>query len=241
MKSYLYSVFTLLILIGCSKKESDKNLHITGNIEGLKKGTLYIQKIVDTTLLAIDTIEISGNSNFAVDLNISSPEMYYLFLDRGVTNSIDNNLPFFAEPGKINIDTSLKYFFTDSKITGSKNHDKYVEYRKVLSEFSKQNLTLTEQKFKAFKDKNTKVYDSITKLQENILKRKYLYTANFAVTNGNLEVAPYVVLSEIYDVNLKFLDTIQKSMTPSVSKSVYGLELNKLYKSRKKSENQQIN
>jgi hypothetical protein len=102
-------------------------------------------------------------------------------------------------------------------------------------------LTLTEQKFKAFKDKNTKVYDSITKLQENILKRKYLYTANFAVTNGNLEVAPYVVLSEIYDVNLKFLDTIQKSMTPSVSKSVYGLELNKLYKSRKKSENQQIN
>ena len=34
--------------------------------------------------------------------------MLYLFLDRGQTNSIDNNLPFFAEPGNIKIETTLK-------------------------------------------------------------------------------------------------------------------------------------
>ena len=49
--------------------------------------------------------------------------MLYLFLDRGQTKSIDNSLPFFAEPGNIKIETSLKHFFADAKITGSKNHD----------------------------------------------------------------------------------------------------------------------
>lgn len=238
MKFYLFSIVAILSITSCTKNESNTNLHITGNIEGLKKGTLYIQKIVDTTLVAIDTIEISGDSNFSTDLYIKSPEMYYLFLDRGVTNSIDNNLSFFAEPGTINIETNLEFFYTNSKITGSKNQEKYNEYRKVMAKYNEQNLILTEQKFIAFKNKNTKIYDSIQTLQDNISKRKYLYAANFAVTNGNLEVAPYVALSEIYDINLKFLDTIQKSMTPKVAKSMYGTKLKKLYDLRKKSENQ---
>jgi hypothetical protein len=37
--------------------------------------------------------------------------------------------------------------------------------------------------------------------------------------------APYITLSEIYDINLKYLDTIQKSMTPKVAKSMYGKKL----------------
>jgi hypothetical protein len=38
-------------------------------------------------------------------------------------------------------------------------------------------------------------------------------------------VAPYIALSEIYDINLKYLDTIQKSMSPKVAKSFYGKKL----------------
>jgi hypothetical protein len=38
-------------------------------------------------------------------------------------------------------------------------------------------------------------------------------------------VSPYVTLAEIYDINLKYLDTIQKSMTPKISKSKYGKKL----------------
>ena len=70
------------------------------------------------------------------------------------------------------------------------------------------------------------------------MKRKYFYTTNFAVSNANLEVAPYIALSEIYDINLKFLDTIKKSMTPNVAKSMYGMKLKKFYDLRKKTENQ---
>ncbi len=234
MKYYIAALAAILLTVSCQKKEVTGNLHITGEIKGLKKGTLYIQKIVDTSLVAIDTIKIDGDSHFSSDLTIESPEMYYLFLDRGVTNSLDNNLPFFAEPGNIHIDTQLELFLSGAKITGSKNNEKYQEFKKIRTRYTDQNLVLMEQKLNAFKDNNTKIIDSIETLQDANLKRLYLYTANFAVSNKDLEVAPYLALSEIADINLKFLDTIQKSMSPKVAQSMYGKKLTAYYQERKK-------
>lgn len=236
MKYSLVALFASLFIIGCSQKESDKNLIITGNVKGLKKGTLYIQKIVDTNLVAIDTIKIDGDSHFTAAFDISSPEMYYLFLDRGVTNSLDNNIPFFVEAGKINIETSLEHFMSDSKITGSKNQEKYDEFKKINRRYIDQNLNLIEAKFKALKTNNTKTLDSIKNAEDQITKRRYLYATNFALNNKDLEIAPYIVLSEIPDINLKYVDTIQKSMTPKVAQSMYGKKLMTFYNERKKQE-----
>ena len=96
MKKSIIVFVALLLLSACNQNETKGNLHITGNIKGLKKGTLYIQRVVDTTLVAIDTIHIDGSSTFESNLDLKSPEMLYLFLDRGVSNSLDNNLSFFA-------------------------------------------------------------------------------------------------------------------------------------------------
>lgn len=240
MRYSIITLFALLLIVSCGKQESETNLHITGNIKGLKKGTLYLQKIIDTGLVTIDTIHIDGNSTFASDLNIDSPEMYYLFLDRGVTNSLDNNLPFFAEAGNINIDTQLDLFLSGAKITGSKNNDKYEEFKKVKRRFTDQNLTLMEQKLNAFKNNNVKVVDSIEKLQEGNLKRRYLYTTNFALQNKEFEIAPFLALSEIPDINIKYLDTIKNSMSPKVAKSMYGKKLIDYSKSRQNEKQNRI-
>jgi hypothetical protein len=236
MKNSIIAFVTLLLLVSCNKNESKTNLHITGNIKGLKEGTLYIQRFVEPSLVAIDSIKIDGNSNFESNIDLKSPEMLYLFLDRGVTNSLDNNIMFFAEPGTINIDTNLDTYLSSAKITGSKNHELYEEYRKINARFIDENLTLIEQKFKAIKRKNTKAIDSISILQDNNVKRKYLYATNFAVNNKDHEVSPYIALAEIYDINIKYLDTIQKSMTPKVAKSLYGEKLTKYVNTIKKSE-----
>ncbi|MBL7885160.1 MAG: DUF4369 domain-containing protein [Flavobacterium sp.] len=236
MSKKIILLFSLLVLIACSEKKSNKNLEITGYIKGLKKGTLYIQKIKDTSLIALDTIKINGDSHFKSEMNIKEPEMFYLFLDRGVSNSLDNNIVFFAEKGKINIETSLDFFTSDAKITGSKNHQLYEEYRKVVSRYIDQDLELIKKRIYALKSKNQTQVDSIDELQKNIIKSKYLYTTNFAVNNAKYEVAPYVALAEIYDINLKFLDTIQSSLSPKVAKSLYGKKLKKLIDERKTAE-----
>ena len=234
MKHSVAALCAILLITSCEKKESDKNLHITGNIKGLKKGILYIQKVVDTSLVAIDTIKIDGDSHFSADIDLKSPEMYYLFLDRGVTNSLDNNLPFFVEPGTIHIETDLERFLSGAKVTGSKNNDKYTEFKKVKTRFTDENLMLMEQKLNAYKDNNSKIIDSIEQLQDRNTKRFYLYTTNFAVNNKDFELAPYLALAEIPDINFKFLDTIQKSMTPKVAKSYYGKKLSQYHSQRKK-------
>jgi hypothetical protein len=234
MKKTIIAFVTLLILSSCGKNESKTNLHLTGTVKGLKKGTLYIQRIVDTSLVAIDTINIDGDSKFESDLNIESPEMLYLFLDRGVSNSLDNNIAFFAEPGIMNIDTNLDLYIASAKITGSKNHNKFEEYRKTTSRFRDKNLDLIAEKFKAIKSNDLKVLASLNAEEETNTKRSYLFTANFALTNKDFEVAPYIVLSDIYDINLKYLDTIQKSMTPKVAQSLYGKKLTEYVKQIKK-------
>lgn len=234
MKKSILAFVALILIVACDKKEAKGNLHITGNVKGLKEGTLYIQKIVDTALVAIDTIKIDGNSHFESYIDLKSPEMLYLFLDRGVSNSLDNNLMFFAEPGIINIETNLDAFLSAAKITGSKNHDLYEDYKKTTSRYKDENLTLIEQKFKAIKRKDPIAIDSLSKMQDLNLKRKYLFAVNFAMNNKDHEIAPYIALAEVYDINIKYLDTIQNAMTPKVAQSLYGKKLTEYINTLKK-------
>ncbi|MES2543719.1 MAG: DUF4369 domain-containing protein [Bacteroidota bacterium] len=236
MKNQLIAVVLLLSIASCNNKESDKNLTITGTIKGLNKGTLFLKKMNDTALVTIDSITIEGDNAFKYALDIKSPEMLYLFLDRGTTNSTDNSIMFFAEPGKINIDTDLEFFFAKAKIKGSKNQELYEDYKKIVARFNDQQLQLTDEKYEAIKNKQ---FDLLAKNQEQfdaIVKRKYLYAINFAVNNKEYEVAPYIALSEINNATIKYLDTIQKSMSPRVAESKYGKLLTEYVIERKKQE-----
>jgi hypothetical protein len=238
MKKIIFATLAMITFISCEKKESvdGANVHITGNIEGLGQGKLYIQKIQDSALVILDSIQIKGDSHFESHIQLDSPEMLYLFLDRGQTNSIDNSLPFFAEPGTISIETTLKHFFADAKIKGSKNHDLWVEFNKINSRFKEENLNLIEKRLKNDIKPNAKRADSIEAAYQKLLIRKYRYTANFAVTHGEYEIAPYLAISEIADITIPYLDTIQKSMKPKVAQSKYGKMLTQYIKDRKAAE-----
>jgi hypothetical protein len=233
MKKLLLAILSITILVSCENK-SETNLQITGNVKGLQKGTLYLKKLGDSTFVTIDSMKIDGKSDFESNINLESPEMLYLFLDRGQTNSGDNNLMFFAEPGKINIATDLEYFYSKAVITGSKNNELYETYKKISSKYNEQQLELTVAKLKAQKNKQLDLIASIDEKSNAILKRKYLYAINFAVTNKEYEVAPYIALSEINDATIMYLDTIQKSMSSKVAKSRYGVMLTKYIGERKK-------
>jgi hypothetical protein len=226
MKKLLLALLSVFILASCGNKP-ETNLQITGVVKGLQKGTLYLKKMGDSAFITLDSIKIDGKSEFESAINLKSPEMLYLFLDRGETKSGDNNLMFFAEPGKINIATDLEYFYSKAVITGSKNNELFENYKKITSKYNEQQLELTVAKINALKNKQLDLIASIEEKSNVITKRKYLYAINFAVTNKDYEVAPYIALSEINDATIKYLDTIQKSMSPKVAKSHYGVMLTK--------------
>ncbi|AWA29815.1 hypothetical protein HYN48_06845 [Flavobacterium magnum] len=237
MNKILGTMALCLLLISCKEEKPKGNLQLTGNIEGLKKGTLYISRIGDTSFVTVDTIKIDGDSHFESWLDIKSPEMYYIILDRGKTNSLDDRLPFFAEAGKMHIETKLEQFYAQAKITGSKNQQLLDEYRKVNARFTSQNLEITELLLRKQHAKVAVNSDSIARVQDYVMKRKYLYAAQFALNNKDHEIAPYIVLAEINrNATVALLDRIRKALTPKVADSYYGKKLTAYYNERKNAE-----
>ncbi|MFD2516697.1 DUF4369 domain-containing protein [Salinimicrobium flavum] len=229
----------LLLLIifsvtACSKDE--KNLTINGKIQGLKKGTLYLQKIEDTSLVTLDSVVIKGNENFTFETFIEDPQVLYLYLNKVDHSEFDDRIMFFAEPGEMVVNTTLKNFEKDAIVEGSENQKKFIEYRKMIQQFNSRNLELIQANLQAQKEKNGARIDSTSKEYENLIKRKYLYTVNFAINNKDLELAPYLAISEVYDANIKYLDTIYKVLTPEVKNSKYGKSLEDFLRERKEQE-----
>jgi len=79
MKNIVCCVLLISLFISCGKENSG-SMVVNGNIDGLKKGTVYLQKFVDTLLVAVDSVEINGLSNFILVDELENPEMYFLHL-----------------------------------------------------------------------------------------------------------------------------------------------------------------
>ncbi|KJD33481.1 hypothetical protein PK35_06420 [Tamlana nanhaiensis] len=232
MKKTLVTLLTLLILCSCGKTEKD--LIVTGHIKGLKKGTIYLKKIEDTLLVTVDSLIINGDPNFTLHGNIESPEVFFLDLDKNSTEQ--DRIKFFADKGTTIINTSLKNFVFDAEIEGSAQQDIYEEYLLMISKVNNKRLELIKEQFEAQRDGDSVALDSLVKVSKNLVKRQYLYTVNFALNHNDSEVAPYLALSEIYNAQVKFLDTINKKLTPKVKTSKYGKELEAFIKTIKETE-----
>mgnify|MGYP001270796284 CR=1 FL=1 len=226
----ILSLVSLFLLASCSK---DGDFTLTGKVNGLKKGKIYLQRIEDTSLVTIDSVIVDGDPTFEFITDLKEPQIVYLALEKVDAYEYDDRIMIFAEPGQMTVNTSLKNFESQAAITGSQNQQKLDEYTKIIRRFNDQNLDLIKKSFEVRKEgweDSIVFYD--TKLQ-NLTKRKYLYTVNFALNNKEYEVAPYLAVSEIFDANVKYLDTIYSSLKPKIRRSKYGKALKDYIKERK--------
>lgn len=222
MKKITLLLISAFLLISCQKTKPLKSLEISGEITGLKQGKLYLKSLQDSVLIALDSAMFNGASTYSLSSNIEEPQWLYLQLDRGVSSSEDNILPFFAEPGKMTINSSLKRFFFDAKITGSENQElfnTYIVSRKKL--IDKQNELIKDQ-FMAAKNNLKTKSDSIQEVVKKYELRIYLNAVNYVIKHPNKEIAPYIALTDVLSVSSKYLDTINASITPEIHKSYYG-------------------
>ncbi|MHC5353508.1 DUF4369 domain-containing protein [Myroides sp. LJL115] len=236
MRKFFYTALIAcgVIFVSCQNNQNtNNNVTIKGTVKGFKQGKLYLAKVQDTTLVAIDSLIVDGNSDFLFSTNVDSPEMFYITLDRGYTNSSDNQIPLFVEPGNIQINTTLKKFYADAKITGSSTQEVYENYLKTRSIISDRQNELVIDIFQADKLNEPIKRDSLIKVSERLIVRKYLNAVNFALNHKNSEVAPYIALSDLYDANTKFLDTIYNSLDQKVAASKYGVQLAEFIQERK--------
>ena len=219
MKKIFFIVFAILFMFSC-KNENNNIMYVKGKIKGLKKGTLYLQKQIDSVVVSVDSINVNGTDEFLLTDKIESPEMYYLTLGKS-----DKKIPFFGEKDTISIASGLEKFGYRNKISGSVNQDLLDKYYEYIKKFNDQDLMLIKAEFEAKRSANQDSILLITKQKNNLLKRKYLYSINYAMNNADHEVAPFIALTDLNYAQTKWLDSIYNSLTPKIKESKYGKQL----------------
>ena len=221
----------LLLIIACSQEKELGNMIVQGKIKGVKKGTLYLKKMRDSVIVSVDSIRLFGKDPFTLTDNINSPEMYFLSLDQN--KSI---LSFFGEEGVISINDQVEKFGVSPVIEGSSNQKVLEKYKETASKFQAKQLDLLAANMQAQKENDLETSQSLRKQAEKQNLKKYIYTINFALNNADKEAAAYITLTELVNANVKYLDSINNSLTKKVQQSFYGEKLKKFITDIKETE-----
>ena len=219
MKIIIILIITTLI-ISCNSNQ--KNMNISGNIDGLKKGVLYLQTEKDSLVVNLDSVYLRGGGNYKLSTNIEEPDIYYLYLDKEDGDSLNDIIAFFGNKGEIEINTRLTTFDSSYEISGSRNSDLFQEYNSIMRQYNSKNLDLLEIFYNSQIENNQKKIDSVNLELEKLIRKKYLYTLNFSITNANNEISPYITVSQIPDANIDLLKMIYDTLPYNIKDSKYG-------------------
>jgi len=218
MKKYL-----LLLIIIISSCTTTDNFYLNGDIKGLKKGTIVLSKSIKNSEIVLDSINLNGDSNFTLSCFLNEPEVLKIKL----TNSGLNNdeIFFFANKGVTDFKTNLKRFVYEADFNGSLQQRKLDEFKKMMTKYNEENLNLIKNQIELYNNEDE--MNIINQKLVNLKKREMFYIINFTINNSNSEVSPFIANKYLNDINIKYLDTIYKSLEESIKNSKYGLILKK--------------
>lgn len=228
MKKVLFLLIGLTFMSSCSNSNSN-NFSVSGTIDGVKVGKIYLQRLQDSVLIDVDSALFNGNSDYSLRTDLDQTEIMYLHLDVNDGTEFNDRLLFFAEDTSMTINSSWNKFEKDAVITGSKNQDIYTVYKKnsdrlnkEYTELVKRSMSLTDQ------TRTLAITDSINTAYDKYLRKKVLYAINYAQLHKEKEVAAYILVSEASEANPTLLDSVYQKMPKKIQTTIYGKQLSEL-------------
>jgi hypothetical protein len=223
---FVFSVF--FFTLNCSNSTAVQSLDLEVQIKGLSSGRLFILREKNNKYVKIDSHEINLQKKILFKIPLNEPEILFLVVDRKATRSDDNVLYFFAEPKPMQITTNIENFSYAAEITGSENHNLLTSYQKGIKKLSHLELEyLNEQRVNSGE---THIID--TKILK-INRKKTLYATNFAFSNRDKEIAPYIALINKDQWNFKISDSLYNSLSTNARNSIYGKQFQETIKQKK--------
>lgn len=122
MKKILFLLIVAIVAISCAQNE-DKNQLLSGNVEGVETGTVYLQKFRNKTFYVIDSSEIvDGKFSFSTEVEL--PEIYGLTLDTTRSSYL-----LFLDKKQTSVVLDTAKYFANTKVVGSDLQDLFVDYK----------------------------------------------------------------------------------------------------------------
>ena len=122
MKKNLFLLIIAIFAVSCTQKE-EKNVLLTGYVEGVETGTVYLQKFRNKSYYVIDSSEIvDGNFSFSKDVEL--PEIYGLSLD-----TTKGSFLLFLDENRATVVLDSANYYRNTKVEGSALHNLFVEYK----------------------------------------------------------------------------------------------------------------
>ncbi|MCU0369927.1 MAG: AhpC/TSA family protein [Bacteroidales bacterium] len=213
IKNIVISLLAVVVMDSCTKTVKNEYT-ITGSLDTLINGMVYLQKRLQGPLITIDSAQVS-KGNFRLKGTIDYPEVYYLTLP-----ATKSSVPFFIEPSEIIVNINTKNI-NKTKITGSKNQAAYDGYLDMVDQFNaklKESYQMYNKAEELGDLEKVRHYDSlITVLDE----QRSQFSKNYVLQNTQSFVSPYIMYRNSYTYELEDLEKALNALDTSLSHSVY--------------------
>lgn len=124
MKKYILLFVTVVaVFLSCNNNTNNNNFKLTGTVEGVDEGKVYLQRFSNKTFFTIDSAEVV-NGKFTISKNLQLPEIYGLTLD-----TLKSSFLVFFDEGAVTVALDSAQYYRNTKVEGSDLHSLYVEYR----------------------------------------------------------------------------------------------------------------
>ena len=114
----------ILALIACVISSCKDGISISGTVENVTSGTIYLQKFENRKLVLIDEVQIT-NGEFKFSKKIELPELYALTLDTAKSSYL-----IFLDKNPVTIKFDETQNYSNTVVTGSELQDLFTDYRK---------------------------------------------------------------------------------------------------------------
>lgn len=217
-KIFLLSII-ISLLASCGQKKENilKDYSLTGSIDSISEGWVYLKKREKGKFLTVDSSALQDGS-FAFTGQIGLPEMHYIQIP-----GEKYYIPFFLESS----DISLKITASDLNKTIIEGSGSNTEYEKFLSAEEMitseiRNLYTRLREAEGNESLEKKLEETLYALYDDKEALAYQYILN----NNTSPVAPYIAVKNLYNYDIEQLNVILDSLDESLNNSVYTVILN---------------
>src|SRR2546428_4277279 len=215
MKFKLLCLFALSLLGNMANAQTKKGFVINGQLANLQDGTNVFLLSRDVETNKMDTISkaVASKGTFKFTGSVTAPEIRYL-----VVQNLRGGYPFFVENSDITIKGSVDSL-GKTVVTGSKSQNELAGVVTKVMAMGNEMNSLYPAYQEAKKANDVAKMDEIVKKADAIQEQQQNVVKNFAAANPSSYASPYLVMSNIQDIDPSVYQPIYDKFSDNVKKS----------------------